>query len=147
MEGRRRGPGSRAGLESCSLPGLPRAVLPTTIIYCCCKEDRKMSRRSIFHFPVVHNQFQVYSLKINLHQARYHFINITSSNMHCPAQAQPLLMYSEMEPWLAMAGGNSPAGNSSPAVQHAGPVLLRQEISAPVWGELLDLPRTNCTDN
>lgn len=68
-----------------------------------------MSRRSIFHFPVVHNQFQVHSLKINLHQARYLLINITSSS----TQAQPLLMYSDLEPGLAMAAGNSPAGNSA----------------------------------
>lgn len=103
-----------------------------------------MSKRSVFHFPVEYNQFQAHSLKINLHQACYLLINITSYNTSSPAQAQPLLMYSEMEPGLGMAGGNSPVGNSSPAVQHAGLALLRQESSAPGWGELLGPPRASC---
>lgn len=142
------GPGWRAApCQAC--PGRccwssPAPLLPTTIINCCCGEGRKMSRRSIFHFPVVHNQFQAHSLKINLHQARYLLINITSYNMYSPAQAQPLLMYNEMEPGLGTAGGNSPAGSSNPAIQHAGLALLGQESSAPGWGELLDLPRTGC---
>lgn len=59
-----------------------------------------MNRRSIFPFPVVHNQFQAHSLKIDLHQACYLLINITSYNTYSPAQAEPLLMYNEMEPGL-----------------------------------------------
>lgn len=53
-----------------------------------------MSRRSIFNFPDVYNQFLLAgSLKINLHQSSYRLINITSYNMYSPAQTKPELIH------------------------------------------------------
>jgi len=52
-----------------------------------------MSRRSIFDFPDVYNQFLAGSLKINLHQSSYRLINIASYNMNSPAQTKPELIH------------------------------------------------------
>lgn len=47
-----------------------------------------MSRRSIFNFPDVYNQFLAGGLKIDLHHSSYCLISITSYSMHSPAQTK-----------------------------------------------------------
>jgi len=97
-----RGPGSGARLRSCFLPGwlgspegahYPIASAGYHNNSLLLRRRQETSRRSIFDFPDVYNQFLAGSLKINLHQSSYRLINIASYNMNSPAQTKPELIH------------------------------------------------------
>lgn len=109
-----------------------------------------MSRRSIFNFPAVYNQFLARSWKINLHQPSYHLINITSCNMYSHTKhktvAHHLFMYNQMKPGPVHDGWEFSSLKFKPNVRDLSNSGKKTALSSPEehWDKDALLLRSGC---